>query len=56
MKNLKIFTDNIDEKAIEQIDLLLEQDAFKESKIRIILDKKSMVYFITCTILYICML
>jgi len=38
MKNLKIFTDNIDKKAIEQIDLLLEQDAFKESKIRIMPD------------------
>ena len=32
MKDLKIFTNNIDEKAIEQIDLLLEQDAFKNSK------------------------
>ena len=38
MKNLKIFTDNIDEKAIEQIDLLLEQEAFKDSKIRIMPD------------------
>lgn len=38
MKNLKIFTDNIDEKAIEQIDLLLEQAAFKDSKIRIMPD------------------
>ena len=38
MKNLKIFTDNIDEKAIEQIDLLLEQASFKDSKIRIMPD------------------
>ena len=38
MKNLKIFTDNIDEKAFEQINLLLEQDAFKDSKIRIMPD------------------
>ena len=38
MKDLKIFTNNIDEKAIEQIDLLLEQDAFKNSKIRIMPD------------------
>ncbi len=38
MKNLKIFTNNIETKAIEQIDLLLEQDAFKNSKIRIMPD------------------
>ena len=38
MKNLKIFTNNIDEKAIEQINLLLEQDAFKDSRIRIMPD------------------
>lgn len=38
MKDLKIFTDNIDEKAVEQINLLLEQDAFKNSKIRIMPD------------------
>ena len=38
MKNLKIFTNNIDAKAIEQIDLLLDQDAFKNSKIRIMPD------------------
>ena len=29
MKDLKIFTNNIDDKALEQIDLLLEQDEFK---------------------------
>lgn len=38
MKNIKIFTNNIDEKAIEQIDLLLKQEAFKNSKIRIMPD------------------
>ena len=38
MKNLKIFTDNIDEKAIAQIDLLLKQDVFKDSKVRIMPD------------------
>ena len=35
MKNLKIFTNNIEESAKEQIDLLLEQEPFKECKIRI---------------------
>lgn len=38
MKNLKIFTDNIEEAAKKQIDELLEQDAFKDSKIRIMPD------------------
>lgn len=38
MKNLKIFTDNIDERAIQQIDQLLEQDAFKDCKVRIMPD------------------
>ena len=38
MKNLKIFTNNIEQKAKEQIDLLLEQDAFKECKVRIMPD------------------
>ena len=38
MKDLKIFTDNIDEKAVSQINLLLEQDAFKNSKVRIMPD------------------
>lgn len=41
MRNLKIYTDNIDEKAIEQIDLLLEQEAFKDSKVRIMPDVHS---------------
>lgn len=38
MKNLKIFTKNIEEKALEQINLLLEQDAFKDCKVRVMPD------------------
>lgn len=38
MKNLKIFTENIDNKAMEQINELLEQEAFKNSKVRIMPD------------------
>lgn len=38
MKDLKIFTNNIEAKAKEQIDLLLEQEAFKNCKIRIMPD------------------
>lgn len=38
MKNLKIFTSNIEDKAREQIDLLLEQEAFKDCKVRIMPD------------------
>lgn len=38
MKNLKIFTDNIEQEAIDQINELLEQDAFKDSKVRIMPD------------------
>lgn len=38
MRDLKIFTNNIEETAIEQINLLLEQDAFKNCKIRIMPD------------------
>lgn len=38
MKDLKIFTHNIEDKAKEQIDLLLEQEAFKDCKIRIMPD------------------
>lgn len=38
MKNLKIFTNNIEEEARNQIDELLEQEAFKDSKIRIMPD------------------
>jgi len=38
MKDLKIFTNNIEETARQQIDLLLEQEAFKDCKIRIMPD------------------
>lgn len=38
MKNLKIFTENIDNIALEQINELLEQEAFKNSKVRIMPD------------------
>ena len=38
MKNLKIFTSNIEQEAIDQIDLLLNQEAFKDSKVRIMPD------------------
>lgn len=38
MKNLKIFTNNIDENAKEQINELLEQPAFKDSKVRVMPD------------------
>ena len=38
MKDLKIFTTNIGDKAKQQIDLLLEQEAFKGCKVRIMPD------------------
>ena len=38
MKNLKIFTENIEEEAVKQINELLEQEAFKDSKVRIMPD------------------
>lgn len=38
MKDLKIFTDNIEQEAINQIDELLNQEAFKDSKVRIMPD------------------
>lgn len=38
MENLKIFTDNIEESAQEQIDLLLKQKPFKDCKVRIMPD------------------
>ena len=38
MKKLKIFTKNIDEEALKQINELLDQDAFKDSKVRIMPD------------------
>lgn len=38
MADLKIFTNNIEEKAKEQIDLLIAQQAFSDSKIRVMPD------------------
>lgn len=38
MKDLKIFTDDIEQEAIEQINLLLEQKPFKDCKVRIMPD------------------
>lgn len=38
MKNLKVFTKNIEEEALNQINLLLEQEAFKDCKVRIMPD------------------
>ena len=38
MKDLKIFTNNIEDSAKAQIDLLLEQEAFKDCKVRIMPD------------------
>lgn len=38
MKNLKIFTDNIEQEAIDQINTLLDQSAFKDCKVRIMPD------------------
>lgn len=38
MKDLKIFTDDIEQEAINQINELLNQEAFKDSKIRIMPD------------------
>ena len=38
MKDLKIFTENIEEEAIKQINLLLEQEPFKNCKVRIMPD------------------
>lgn len=38
MENLKIFTKNIEQEAIDQIMVLLKQEAFKDSKIRIMPD------------------
>lgn len=38
MRNLKIFTDNIEPSAVEQINLLLEQEVFSNSKVRIMPD------------------
>ena len=38
MKDLKIFTEDIEQEAIDQIDLLLEQEPFKDCKVRIMPD------------------
>lgn len=38
MKNLKIFTKNIEQEAVNQINLLLEQEPFKNCKVRIMPD------------------
>lgn len=38
MEDLKVFTKNIEETALEQIETLLQQEAFKNSKIRIMPD------------------
>lgn len=38
MKDLRIFTKNVEDEAIKQIDLLLEQEPFKDCKIRIMPD------------------
>lgn len=38
MKDLKIFTDNIEQEAVDQINLLLEQESFKNCKVRIMPD------------------
>ena len=37
-RDLKIFTKNIEEEAIKQIDELLEQEPFKDCKVRIMPD------------------
>ena len=38
MKDLKIFTENVEEEAIEQINVLLKQEPFKDCKVRIMPD------------------
>ena len=38
MKDLKIFTKNVEQEAINQIDLLLDQEPFKDCKVRIMPD------------------
>lgn len=38
MKDLKIFTKNIENEAVKQIDLLLEQEPFKKCKVRVMPD------------------
>lgn len=41
MKDLKIFTNNIEEEAVNQINLLLKQEPFKDCKVRIMPDVHS---------------
>lgn len=41
MKNLKIFAKTIEDKAVEQIDKLMEQESFKNQKVRIMSDVHS---------------
>lgn len=38
MRDLKIFTKNIEQEAVEQINILLEQEPFKKCKVRIMPD------------------
>ena len=38
MKDLKIFTDDVEQEAVDQINLLLEQEPFKNCKVRIMPD------------------
>ena len=38
MSDLKIFTENIEDEAIQQIELLLKQQPFKDCKVRIMPD------------------
>jgi tRNA-splicing ligase RtcB len=38
VKDLKIFTDNIEQEAVEQIELLLQQEPFRDCKVRIMPD------------------
>lgn len=38
MSNLKIFTDNVEVDAVDQINTLLDQPAFKDCKVRIMPD------------------
>ena len=38
MKNLKIFTSNIEQEALDQINTLMEQPAFSDCKVRIMPD------------------
>ena len=38
MKDLKIFTNNIEDEAVKQLDELLEQEPFKDCKVRIMPD------------------